>query len=257
MAQGPTYPDRPESSITDRKVAALKIRLMREATLAIAMLEQALAALWSLDVDAARAVRQSDDRVDLEEVAIEQACYEIMALRAPYARTFRILAFVLRVNADFERVADHACSIAKAVVKIAEHAERSEAPTWPTALLDLGERVPAMCHQVMRAVMDENADAARALVATDENIDRLDRRLFDEAREMMRGRNGIPASDEELAMGMLIYRIGRELERVGDLMAAIAEDVVFLATGSIIRHSKRRGLAPGQPGGQPPAIPPG
>jgi len=223
---------------TDRKIHQLKRRLVREATMAISMLEAALQAVWPLDVAAARAVRSSDDKIDIEEVEIEQQCYEVLALHHPFARDFRVLVFILKVNADIERVADHACSIAKVVTRIADAlaaANITHPPKWPTALVELAERVPAMCHELMRAVLDEDEGAARRLVAADKVIDQLDRRLVEEALEMMRtGRN-----DVDLAVGMLIYRMGRELERVGDLMANVAEDVVYLATGTIIRHEKR------------------
>lgn len=226
-----------EPHSTEERVAHVKRRLLREASMAISMLDAALAALWTLDAAAAKAVRQSDDRIDSEEVEIEQECFEIMALRAPFAREFRMLAFVLRVNADIERVADHACSVAKSVVKIAAALPDGTVPAWPTALSDLGQRVPAMCQELMRAVLDEDVDLAKRLVASDETIDRLERQLFDETKDIMRARAG--PGEDPLAIGLLIYRIGRELERVGDLMASVAEDVVYLATGQIIRHQKR------------------
>jgi phosphate transport system protein len=225
---------------TDRKIMAVKRRLVREASLAVGMLEAALKALWTLDVDAAMTVRLSDDRVDMEEVAIEQQCYEILALHHPFARDFRVLTFVLKVNADIERVADHASSICKVVKKISEArkaANLSGPPKWPTALVELGERVPAMCHELLRAVLDEDVDAARQLVAADKVIDALDKRAFEEAMEVMKGARG---NETDLVIGMLMTRASRELERVGDLMTNIGEDVVYLATGEIIRHEKRR-----------------
>jgi phosphate transport system protein len=207
------------------------------------MLEGALKALWALDVDAAMAVRLSDDRVDLEEVAIEQQCYEILALHHPFARDFRVLTFILKVNTDIERVADHASSVCKAVKKIAEARQAaglSGPPRWPTALLELGQRVPAMCHELLRAVLDEDVDAARQLVAADKIIDNLDKRAFEEAMEMTSA-----AGDNDLVVVMLMARTSHDLERVGDLMSNIAEDVVYLATGEIIRHEKRRrGMGP-------------
>lgn len=226
--------------IIDRKIATLKRRLTREATFAVSMLEQAIAALWRLDVDAARAVRLSDDRVDSEEVEIEQECYELLALRAPYAHDFRVITFILRANADVERVADHASSIAKVVMRIADHAGGTP-PVWPTALVELGQRVPALCHEALKAVLDEDTEVARRIVTTDPVIDQLEKRLFEETVDLMRGG---PHGDADLPIGLLIYRAGRELERVGDLMAAIAEDVVFVRTGQIIRHEKRRSKLP-------------
>lgn len=235
----------------DRRLSKLKKRLVKEATMAVAMLEAALDSLWKLDAEAARAVRREDDQIDTEEVEIERECYELLALHHPFARDFRVIAFILKVNSDIERVADHACSIAKAVVKISKIGG-GRVPQWPTSLTDLGQRVPAACHQLLRAVLDEDAQAAKAVVAGDEVIDQLDRRLFDEAMEMMR----VEASSESgLAIGMLVYRISRELERVGDLMKSIAEDVVYLSTGAIIRHEEKAKAA--AQGGAPPALPEG
>lgn len=219
---------------SDRRIIALKRRLVREATLAISMLEQALAALWKLDADAAAAVRREDDRIDREEVAIEQETLEILALYHPFARDFRVLAFIIKVNADIERVADHAASIAKIAIRIAGRAKGLGPPRWPTALTELGERVPAMCHELMRCVLDEDTEAARKLVAYDSVIDSLDRRLFDEVLEMTRG-----GSEDSIAVGLYVARIGRELERIGDLQVNIAEDLVYLTSGQIIRHAKR------------------
>src|SRR5262245_25985354 len=104
----------PESHF-ERELHELKRRLVREAVYAVQMLE---AALWRLDRTAAKEIRRRDDTIDQEEVAIEQAALRVMALQHPYGRDFRVLAFVLKANADVERVADHATSIAKVVQRI-------------------------------------------------------------------------------------------------------------------------------------------
>ena len=213
-----------------REIAQVKRRLVDEATVAVSMLEAALAALWELDTTAAEEILKRDDRIDKEEVAIEEEVFRLMALQSPVARDFRVLAFVLKVNADVERIGDHACSIAKITFKLADSAPIK----WPTSLTELGQRVPIACHRVLRALLDEDADGAKQVVVDDKIIDRLNKRLFDETIDMMRG------SDNAHAMGLLIYRVGRELERVGDLVTNIAEDVVYLATGEIIRHEKKK-----------------
>jgi phosphate transport system protein len=202
------------------------------------MLEGSLAALKSLDVEAAKQVRRTDDQVDLEEVAIEEEAYELLALHHPYGRDFRTVAFCLRVNADMERVADHASSIAKVVTRLAELPGTRQL-RLPTALVELADRVPQICHALLRAVLDEDIDAAQRIVTSDQVIDQLDRRLFEEVQELVQS---LGRSDDAITIGLLVYRASRELERVGDLMAAVAEDVVYLGTGQIIRHAKRRGL---------------
>lgn len=216
------------------QLGQLKRRVIREASQAIDMLERALDALWQLDKAAARSVRRRDDRIDIEEVAIEQECYRLMTLEQPVAGDFRVLAFILKVNSTVERVADHAASIGRLTQRMACDLP----PMWPTALLELGQRVPMLCHALMRAVLSEDADAARDVVAADDLIDQLDSQVYTEAVEL------IKRDPQSIEVGLTVYRVSRELERVGDLMANIAEDVVYLVTGDIIRHAKRQAKGP-------------
>lgn len=218
---------------------AVKQRLTGEATAVVSMLENALAALWDLDPRRAEQILSTDERIDREEVAIEEACFRVMTLQAPVARDFRLLTFILKVNADVERIADHACSLAKITYKLADNPP----PAWPTALTELGQRVPMICHTLLRAMHDEDAAAAKEIVLGDKTIDRLNRRLFDEVVSMMDA--GVAAGERGAtsgvhATGLLLFRAGRELERIGDLLTNIGEDIVYLATGEIIRHEKRR-----------------
>ena len=219
----------------DRSLAQLKRRLVQEATVAIGMLEAAVECLWKLDVQGAQQVRARDDRVDKEEVEIEAECFRLLALQQPFARDLRAITFILKVNSDIERVADHASGIAKVAGRI----DAAHPPKWPTSLLEMGQRVPVMCHSLLRAVLDEDAQTAAQVVKEDETIDLLEKRLFDEAEAYMR------LERDNLRNGLLIYRAGRELERVGDLMKNIAEDVIYLATGSIVRHEAKRALFEG------------
>ncbi len=212
-----------------RELTTLRRRLMRSANVAIDMLEASLHALWNVDHAVASEVRKRDDTVDDEEVRIEQDCLRLLTLQQPYGQDFRLVTFCLKVNHDVERVADHATSIAKIALQL----DPTSPPKWPTALSELGDRIPVMCHNLLRAVLDEDVEAARQLVVGDKVIDRLDKRLFAEITAW------IEAEPRCAATALLTYRLGRELERVGDLMAAIAEDVVYLVTGDIVRHGKK------------------
>src|SRR5690606_28995516 len=143
---------------------------------------------------------------------IEQMALQMMAPQQPFARNFGVLTFILKVNSDVERVADHAAAIAKSTTR----SKRNEPPEWPRSLREMGERVAMMCHATLRALLDENVEAAREVVESDRIIDELDRKLFDETLQWM------AAHPDEPDVGLLITRIGRELERVGDLIANIA-----------------------------------
>ncbi len=227
-------PSDPESGgwSSPRQIDAIKRRMIRQGTLAIGMLEASLDALWSIDAEVALHVREQDTAIDTEEVRIEEECYQILALQQPVARDFRMLAFILKVNHDIERVADHASSISKVAMKLAA---LPVVPVFPTGLREMGERVPAACHKLLRAMLEEDVDSARQIVLDDKLIDNLDKGSFAELTKSMAQKG-----EDDIAAGLLLYRVGRELERVGDLMKNIAEDVVYLGTGEIVRHAKSK-----------------
>jgi len=210
----------------EQSLSHLRRRLVRSANVSIDMLEASLHALWNADHLVAQQVRRRDDSIDDEEVRIELECLRLLTLQRPYGQDFRLITFCMKVNADIERVADHATSIAKIALQV----DPDDPPVWPTALAELGDRVPMLCHELLRAVLDEDAETAQRLVHGDEIIDRLDKQLFQEITDWIEQR---PA---EGASALHAYRLGRELERIGDLMANIAEDVIYLVTGYIIRH---------------------
>lgn len=214
----------------DHQLSALRRRLIREASQAADLLAQSLEVLWSVDHDGVQEIRDIEDEIDAEEVMIEQECYRILALQQPYGADFRLITFCLKVNSDIERLADHAASIAKLSRKFV-----SQSPDWPSSLREMGERVPVMCQELLRAVINVDPDAAREVVARDKIIDRLDKQTF---RELSAKIETHPTS---AAQYMLMYRISRELERVGDLLGNIAEDIIYLVTGEIVRHEARDG----------------
>lgn len=217
----------------DYLLVALRRRLIREASQAIDLLEQAVDSLWELDHERARGVKVIEAQIDSEEVRIEQECFRILALHQPFGGDFRLITFCLKVNADIERVADHAASIAKICRKL-----ESPAPEWPRALREMGERIPMMCQALLRAVVNTDIEAANEVVRSDKAIDRLDKQVFLEVTKF------IEESVDKTATGILMYRISRELERVGDLLGNIAEDIVYLATGEIVRHTSRKSQKP-------------
>jgi phosphate transport system protein len=213
----------------DEELAALRRRLVREASMAIDLLVSSVAGLWDLDHELAQKIRTEENAVDQEEVAIEQECLRLLTLERAFGHDMRQLAFCLKVNQDIERVADHATSIAKICLKLSD-----PAPQWPIALREMGDRIPVACEELLRAVINSDVESARLIRANDKTIDQLDKRAFEEIREY------IEREPYNAGTGMLMYRVARELERVGDLLGNIAEDIIYLETGQIVRHSKRR-----------------
>jgi len=213
----------------DDELAMVRRRMIREAAQAIEIIKSAIDSLWELDESTASMISKIEKEIDKEEVKIEQECYRILALKNPFAADFRLLTFILRVNTDIERVADHASSIRKIIARI-EH----PVPQWPKSLIEMGERIPVMCEELLRAVVNTDDELARSVVKQDRAIDQLDKQAFDEIKELIK-------QDASLASNyLLIYRVARELERVGDLLGNIAEGIIYLVTGDIVRHTPKK-----------------
>jgi len=218
--------------VIDVQIKLVRGMIIEEATTAIGMLESSVDALFRLDVEKAREIIASDDKVDKLEVHIEEEALRVLALHNPFARDFRKITSMLRINADLERVADHATSISKQAVKL----QPLGITRFPTALTELGQRVPMLCHTLLTSFVSENIEQCRSVIIRDQAIDSLDKRLFEECIELM------GSDHNSKAAGMLMYRCGRELERVGDLMGSIAEDVIYLVGGHIVRHQEKKRL---------------
>ncbi len=218
-----------EGTQLDQQLASLRRRLIREASQAVDLLSQSIEVLWTADREGAKEVKRIEKQIDLEEVRIEQECFRILALQTPFGADFRLITFSLKANSDIERLADHASTIAKISKRF-----NAESPDWPGSLREMGERVPVMCQELLRAVISADTKAAKEVVKRDKIIDQLDKQTFIELTQKIES-NPTSASDY-----MLMYRISRELERVGDLLGNIAEDVVYLVTGDIIRHAPKK-----------------
>jgi phosphate transport system protein len=212
----------------DQDIAALRRRLIREAARATDLLAQSIQLLTSSSPEGIKEIRAIEKEIDAEEVRIEEECFRILALQQPFGSDFRMLTFCLKVNSDIERLADHAASMAKISKKLGD-----ETLNWPQAMLEMMQRIPVMCEELVRAVINTDEDAAREVVARDKAIDKLDKQAFRELAETIQNHPG------DATQYMLMYRVSRELERVGDLLGNIGEDVIYLVTGEIVRHDHK------------------
>jgi len=212
----------------DHQLASLRRSLIREASQAIDLLKQSVDVLFSDSDDGVREIREIENQIDAEEVRIEQECFKVLALQQPFGADFRLITFCLKVNSDIERLADHASSIAKISSKI-DH----DHPDWPQSLREISDRIPLMCQELLRAVINADTAAAAEVVERDKIIDKLDKQAFRELTAK------IESHPDSAKMYMLMYRVSRELERVGDLLGNIAEDIIYLVTGDIVRHAPK------------------
>ncbi len=189
----------------------------------------AVKALRDFDTDAAQRVIDRDDAINQEEVEIEDECLKILALHQPVAVDLRFVVTVLKVNTDLERIADFSVNVAKRARRLAGLPRI----TLPKELVVIAEKAMSMVNSALDCLVEQDADLAREVCLADDEVDDLQRKLHDIVEREIR------ANPESISQWMQVFSTIRYFERMGDLATNIAEDVIYLVEGEVIRHKEQ------------------
>ncbi len=186
----------------------------------------AVRALLTRDEELAQQVIRGDFDVDQVEVEVEEEALKILALHQPVATDLRFLTAVLKINNDLERIGDLATNIAKRAVKIC----KEPAVTMPDELGQAATRARDMVRDSLNAFVNFDAGPAKVVCGSDEAVDQLCRqvRRFVETQ--------IQKDPARISCYLDMLLASRNIERIGDHATNIAEDVIYLVEGTIVRH---------------------
>ena len=187
---------------------------------------RAMLALVDRRLDLARQVMREDDRINHREVLIEEECLKMLALHQPVAADLRFIVAVLKVNNDLERMGDLAVNIAERAAYLATQEPLQVSLDFPK----MAEGVRDMVRKSLDALSNMNPRLARHVLSMDDEIDEANRKMFDILQELMHR----DSSTIERAVHLL--SASRYLERIADLATNIAQDVVYMSEGRLIRH---------------------
>ncbi len=202
----------------------LKSRVARMSALVQQVVEQAVESVLSCDEKLAEQTILTDKRVDDEEVEIEKLAINLLALHQPAAVDLRLIMTIIKVNSDLERIADCAVNCAQRVGPLVrEHNYRP-----PADLRLMGTRVVTILQNSLKALNLGDQDIAKEVVRSDDVVDALYAQIVQDMLSNMQG------ADTEVNFGNIM--IAKNLERIGDHCTNIAEDVIYVNTGLIIRH---------------------
>lgn len=190
------------------------------------LIDQANRVLFEGEADKASAIIASDDAIDRREVLIEEECLKMLALHQPVAIDLRRIATVLKVNRDLERIADLAVKIASRARKLHERPDFL-APPKLKQIFHLAKR---MLRDALNAFVEYNTRLAREVRDDDDAVDQLYREVTAETIALMESRSDF------VAPGLQLLSVARHLERIADHATSIAEDVIYLVEGEIVRH---------------------
>lgn len=207
----------------DRALAEIKDGVLRMGSLVEEQVRDSIAALNSHDPEAAVAVIRGDRRVNELQQRTTALIAGAIATQNPVARDLRYLLTLDHVAYEMERMGDHAASVAKQARRLAPLASMPEA----ARLSELGVQVAELVRGVTHALVDADEAAARRVAALDDEVDAGYRTLFDAVLETMRSDSG------KVDAGTAILFAAHYLERIGDRVTNIAEDIVFLASGEV------------------------
>jgi phosphate transport system protein len=218
----PTGPH-PARELLDRDLREIKAEILRMGAAVEEAIRSAVDALVSHDAEAALAVIRNDRAVNDLQRAASTLITVTIATQQPVARDLRFLLSLDHVTYELERMGDHAGSVAKQARKLAPLAPMSPYRHLP----EMGNIAAQLVHGILGTLVDIDEIAARAVAARDDEIDALYHRTFSEVLDFMR------ADPANVDPGTRILFAAHYLERIGDRVTNIAEDIVFLATGQI------------------------
>jgi len=210
----------------EREVERLKKRIL---SLSAFVEENVRKAVWSIaerKVELAREVIESDVEVDKQEIEVEEECLKILALHQPVAIDLRFIVAVLKINNDLERVGDLAVNIAKRAVFLTTQ----EQVDVPSDFLRMSQKAQLMLHQSLDSLVNLDAQLAREVCAADDEVDEMNRQMHGQIQE------GIRNHPEQVASLIHLLGASRRLERIADHATNIAEDVIYMIEGEIVRH---------------------
>jgi phosphate transport system protein len=189
-------------------------------------IQKAIEALQKRDVDLANDVIAGDPQIDNEENHIEEECLKILALHQPVAVDLRRIVAAMMINIDLERMGDLAEEIAERVLQMAHQ------PMFPVPdkLQNMTDLTTMMVRQSLDSFVNLNTPQARSVMRMDDEVDRYNDEIIQELVALMK------TSPSLIEPGLSLFSATRHLERIADHATNIAEDVVYLVEGEIVRH---------------------
>jgi len=217
------------TTVLEDKIAALKQQLFTMAGIVEEMIGNSVKALVNKDPALAKQVIGPDeDRVNRLEIENEDAAINLVALYQPEASNLRMLAMVIKINNDLERLGDHAVNIAQA----AQFLMTKPAVKPLVDIPKMAEHAIAMLKDSLDAFTRADAELARSVCARDTVVDELNDTVKRDLAKVMN------ADATTIDRALKLMMVSLNLERIADLATNVAEDVIYIVTGQVIKHGK-------------------
>jgi len=210
----------------DQELADLKSQILRIGELVEAQIEGSIKALVDRDADLASQIIERDTLVNKMDVEIDESCMRLLALQAPAARDLRFVTTAMKISTELERMSDIAENISERVIELNEEPQLKPYIDIPR----MANWTMGMVRECLDAFVRSDAVLARKVCADDDFVDDLTHQLFRELLSFM------IENPTTITRAIRLTFIGKSLERIADHATNIAELVIYMVEGKIIRH---------------------
>ena len=211
----------------DEELADLKTKLLRMAAQTEDQIDQALTALVTRDSALAREVIERDHQINALDVEIDEESIRLLALHQPAARDLRLVTTAMKIATELERISDLSENVSERVIELNEEPQLKPYIDIPM----MGNMARMMVKHSIDAFVKDDAQLARKVLADDDYVDDLMEQLFRELLSYML------EDTRTISRAIRLSFIAKYLERMADHATNIAELVVYLVEGKIIRHT--------------------
>lgn len=212
----------------DAELRSLKEQILAMGGLVDAQVSEAIKALSERDAERAGRVIEADRAVNQMELAIDERCIRMLALRQPAASDLRFIAAALKMVTDLERIGDLAVNMAERVAALTEEPPLRAVEELP----GMAAAAQKMLRDVLEAFVAGDPIKAEAVILADAGIDAWVARLFAEVQAVM-GRD-----PKTVVRGIATIFFAKHIERMADHTTNVAEMVIYLVRGQDVRHGK-------------------
>jgi phosphate transport system protein len=211
----------------DEELKTLKEKILRMGAMVEEQVAHAIKALVERDSDLARRVIENDHRVNALDVEVDEDCLRLIALHQPMAGDLRFLTTAMKISTELERMSDLAENISERAIELNEEPQLKPYIDIPR----MAEHAQRMVKESLDAFVNRNSELARKVCRDDDFIDDLNHQIFRELLSFM------IEDPQTTTRAIRISFISKYLERISDHATNIAELVVYLVEGKIIRHT--------------------
>ncbi|MFZ0217819.1 MAG: phosphate signaling complex protein PhoU [Candidatus Dormiibacterota bacterium] len=217
--------------VIDRDLQDLREALLRLAGQVESQIERATFAMRHLDEPSARELQRDDRLINEAQGLLRERCFAVIATQRPDDRALRLLISIQYICVELERMGDYAVRIARRTCLLAQLPRRQ--PLRAEFGL-MGEFATQQVRDILDALIETDPERARAVAAQDSQIDRLYERVFDDVVEELATASRDEYDSDQVLRAVTLLQVAHDLERIGDRVTNVAEDIVFLETGEVV-----------------------